>query len=428
MNVTIKYLKYRFLPIEILIFISFFSIIASADPSAEQSMIPDVDEISTQLQDTEQTTTENFLESESLTEAQAGCVTSECLSVTSDQTIDEVRQLCLDSLPEYCKEVKEEFTSCYKEDKSFSVASVKSAGACIVGGISGVVDFFVTAWELGGVLSDLLKDSYYRDEALDVMSYIMEQIMDSEDGVEEVLKEFLLSPALEEIDEFISCLNYKGRWEYVCEGGVQTYLGVKTVKVGRKLWKPIKNRRKFKLSFLDQLAGRRKLKRKLKAARKGNKLLDVRELGPYEMSILSPKDMKLINVRFLTDTMASRMSKRQLQAIPLGQIKDLSARRASRVFSRLSNKQFKAVINNDPSKIRDMAMYVVEKNLKRIDPSYIPNVSNINQMVPSAFSRMSVEQIRALSTRQLREVVPAQRAALKGARKQAFDEIYKSLH
>ncbi len=424
----IKPLECAFLIIKILIYIGFFSIVASADPSVEQSVVSNVDEISTQLQGIEQPTEENLSELESLTEAGAGCTTPECMEITTDQTIDEIRQLCLKSLPEYCEGIKEEFTSCYEDDESFVVASIKSAGACIVGGIGGVVDFFVVTWELGGVLSDLLKDSYYRDEALDVMSYIMEQIMDSEDGVEEVLKEFLLSPVLEEIDEFISCLNYKGRWEYVCEGGVQIFIGVKAVKVGKAVWKPIKNRRKFKLSFLDQLAGKRKIKKKLKAAKLGNKLLDIRELGPYEMTLLSKKDMRLIDVRFMTDKMGERMSKRQLHAISLGQIKDLSVRRAGRVFSRLSNKQFKAVIDSDPSKIRDMSMYVVERNLRRIDPSHIPSLSDIRQISPSGFGQMSVEQIRSLSARQLREVAPAQQAALRGARKQAFDEMYNNLH
>ena len=228
----IRYMKFSFLSIKILVFIGVywcFSIVASANPSEEQSAVSDTDEISAQLQDTEQSTEGNFLESEAQTEAGADCTTPECMGLTGDQTINEVHQLCLDSLPEYCKDVKPEFTSCYQdEEKTFSEASVKSAGACIVGGIGGVVDFFVTAWELGGVFRKLLKDSYYRDEALDIMSYIMEQIMASENGMDEVLKEFLLSPVLEEIDEFISCLNYRGRWEYVCEGGIQTYFRCKS--------------------------------------------------------------------------------------------------------------------------------------------------------------------------------------------------------
>lgn len=428
---TIRLLKCTFFSVKILVCTIFFISVAFADLSVEESALSNLDKINAQLQDTEPLTDEDLLESESQTEAGAGCITPECMGLAGDQTIDEALQLCLESLPEYCKDVKKEFTSCYQdEEQTFSEASAKSAGACITGGISGVVDFvnfFVTVYELGGVFGDLFRDSYYRDEALDIMSYIMEQIMDSEDGIDEVLKEFLLSPVLEEIDELISCLNYRGRWEYVCEAGVQTYLGVKAFKVGRAIWRPIKNRRKFRMGFLDQLATRRKLKKQLKAVRKGKRLLDIRDIGPYGTTILSPKDMKLIDVRFMTDKMAERMSKRQLQAIPLNQVKDLSARRAGRTFSRLSNKQFKAVIDHDPSKIRDMSMYVVERNLKRIDPVHIPNVNNFNQMVPSAFGRMSVEQIRALSRRQLREITPEQIAALRGVRRQAFNEIYESL-
>ena len=155
--------------------------------------------------------------------------------------------------------------------------------------------------------------------------------------------------------------------------------------------------------------------------------MDIRDVGLYGRTTLSKADMKLIDVRFMTDKMAEKMSKRQLHAIPLGQIKDLSARRAGRVFSRLSNKQFKAIIDHDPSKIRNMSMYVVERNLKRIDPVHMPNVNNINQMVPSAFGQMSVAQIRALSVRQLRATTPKQKAVLREAKKQVFDEMYNNL-
>ena len=399
MKVVIKYLKHGFLSVKILVFILFFSLNAPADSS-----------------------------SESLTEAGVGCTTPECLGLPANQSLDEIRKLCVDSLPEYCSEIKKEFTSCYEDDKSFSEGSVASVGACIVGGISGAVDFFVMSWELGGAFGGLLKYEDYREEALDVVSYMMEQIMDSEDNGAKFIQEFLLSPVLEEMDEIISCLNYKGRWEYVCESGVQTYLGVKVFKVGKAIWKPIKNRRKFKLGFLDQLAAKRKLKKRLKAAKKENKLLDIRELDPYEVTILHKKDMHLINVRFMTDEIGEQMSKRQLHAIPVEQIKDLSTRRASRVLNRISNKQFKAVIESDPSKIRDMSMYVVGRNLFRIDPSHIPNLSNIRQMSPSGFRGMSVEQIRSLSPRQLREIIPEQRAALRGAKKRAFDEMYEQLY
>ena len=424
-----RLLKRALLFIGVLVLCGLFSIAVAEPTPSPQPVISNAEEISIQLQGMNQAGEENLIEAESLTEAGASCTTPECLNLPTSQSVEEILDLCLKSLPQYCKEVKPEFTKCYKnEDESFAFASVKSVGACLAGGIGGVVDFFVTAYELGGAFGDLFEDSYYRDEALDIMSYIMEQIMDSEEGIEEVLKEFLLSPALEEIDEFISCLNYKGRWEYVCESGVQIYLGVKAVKVGRAIWRPIKNRRKFRLSFLDQLKARRKLKKQLKTARKGDRLLDIRDVGPYGMTILSKKDMKFINVRFMTDKMAERMSRRQLQAIPLNRITDLSARRAGRVFSRLSNRQFKAIIDSDPSKIKDMSMYVVERNLRRIDPRYIANVNNINQMAPSAFGRMSAEQIRALSAKQLREITSAQRKALKGVQKQTFDEMYNSIH
>ena len=411
----------------ILVLCSFFSI-AAADPSpSKQPVVSNAEEVSTQLQGVSSTDEENFTESESLTEARAGCTTPECLNLAVSPSVEEIRLLCLEALPQYCKEAKPKFTKCYKdEEETFSFASVKSIGACIAGGIGGVVDFFVTVYELGSAFGDLFEDSYYRDEALDIMSYIMEQVMDSGEGIEKVLKEFLFSPALEEIDEFITCLNYQGRWEYVCEAGVQTYLGVKAVKVGRAIWRPIKNRRKFRLSFLDQLSARRKLKKQLKAARKGNRLLDIRDVGPYGMTTLSKSDMKFINVRFMTNKMAERMSRRQLQAIPLSRITDLSARRAGGVFSRLSNKQFRAIIDSDPSKIKDMSMHIVERNLRRIDSVHIPNVNNINQMAPSVFGQMSVTQIRALSGRQLREITSAQREALKGVQKQAFDEMYNS--
>ena len=428
MKVVIKYLKHWFLSIKILVFIVFFSILATADSSIEQ--VPtalELNKANTELQMADTIEKDSLLGSESLTEAGAGCTTPECLGLPTDQSLDEIRKLCLKSLPKYCEGIKEEFTSCYKDDELFSEVNVGSVGACIVGGISGIVDFFVMSWELGGAFGGLLKYEDHREEALDVISYMMEQIMDSEDNGAKFIQEFLLSPALEEVDEIVSCLNYRGRWEYVCEFGVQTYMGVKAFKIGRAVWRPIRNKRKFKLGFLDQLAAKRKLKKKLKAAKTENKLLDIRELGPYEMATLHKKNMHLINVRFMTDKMGEQMSKRQLHAIPLKQIKDLSARRAGRVLSRLSNKQFKAVIESDPSKIRDMSMYVVERNLFRIDPSHIPNF-NIRQMSPSGFGGMSVEQIRSLSSRQLREIAPKQRAALRGAKKRAFDEMYEELH
>ena len=167
--------------------------------------------------------------------------------VSSFDEFKKVTQTCMNSLPEYCRGISVNLTKCsptsledlpaqYRYESGYS----DKAFACFSGVVVGLWD---SASFIGNALYSpygFIMDKQYRDEALNSLSFYAEQMMT--DPVE-ALNGFFVSPILEEIDEFASCLNWSGRWEYFCEAGVQTLTGLK---VFQKAAKVAKKPRSFK--------------------------------------------------------------------------------------------------------------------------------------------------------------------------------------
>ena len=137
------------------------------------------------------------------TEAQAGCLTPECLG-TGDNLGSpdlEVAELCRYTLPEHCQKIKDiKFTTCYDDQAEWGGATGASALACVFGLAQGAVDIGSGIWNAIKGTYKFAVDSEYRDEAFTTMSYLSEQFSDSEKA-----KAFLTDPLLEDVDEWVQC-------------------------------------------------------------------------------------------------------------------------------------------------------------------------------------------------------------------------------
>ena len=190
---------------------------------------------------------------ESLSQTESGsCIGSGCaksLPSFNRADFERVTQACLSSLPKYCEGISTNLTKCAPDSLAILPDKYKhghgdtyvdEAAACFSGLLVGLWD---SVSFIGNALYSpygFIMDKQYRDEALNSLSFYAEQMMT--DPVE-TLNGLLVSPILEEIDEFASCLNWSGRWEYFCEAGVQTLTGFKVfqkaAKVAKKSKKPI---------------------------------------------------------------------------------------------------------------------------------------------------------------------------------------------
>ena len=233
---------------------------------------------------------------------------------------------------------------------------------------------------------------------------------------------------MEDIDEWVECLNYKGRWKYVCEGGIQLIGSIFA-------WDTFVLLPKWKLQALigkrgnkERLSVRQKFKarRDLQTQLNTSGSVDISKLSPYQLGRLKSKDMTKMNVSRLTDDIASLLSKRQLAAIPLSKIRQMPIANNGRTLSRLSDDQFRAVAaTQDMSK---MSFDMIEANIKRIRSADIPKLENLDQVSPTVFGQMSAAQIRGMSHRQVNNVTPEQKDALKDndRLKEALEETRKT--
>lgn len=173
----------------------------------------------------------------------AFCATSECgegqgTGVSdSHSTYSDILKICLLSLPEHCQHIKPELTACSpeEEDQSWIQKTGLSAGSCLVGVVNGVVD---TLWFAGQITYKLshgvyqtLSSEEYREEVFDMASFLMDDLQEA--GFQGTIQG-LSEAVLNEKDKFISCLNYRGKFEYLCEAGSQIFTPFAVLSVAKK--------------------------------------------------------------------------------------------------------------------------------------------------------------------------------------------------
>ncbi len=192
---------------------------------------------------------QSLLEQEAKT-LNAFCASSECeggkVSALSDSqnTYSDILKICLLSLPEHCQNIKPELTACSpeEEDKSWIKKTGLSAGSCLVGVVNGVVD---TLWFAGratyqlsrGVYHTLTNNEEYLRETLDMASFLMEDLQEA--GFKGTIQG-LSEAALNEKDKFLKCLNYRGKFEYLCETGSQIFTPFAVLSVAKKTTRMVK--------------------------------------------------------------------------------------------------------------------------------------------------------------------------------------------
>ena len=357
------------------------------------------------------------------TEAASGCLTPECLG-TGDNLGSpnvEMAELCRSTLPAHCQKIQDiKLTTCYDDQTNWAGVTGSGGIACALGLWQGAVDVGVGTWNIFKGIFNFAVDSEYREEALNTMSHLSEQFSDSEK-----VKAFLTDPLLENMDEWVQCLNYKGRWEYVCESGIQligsVWVGFHVLDKGialpvQKLRHLIGGRSAPKLTMAQKYDQRKSLQEKLASGE-----VDISTLSPYQLSRLKPKDMSKMNVSGLTDDMADHLSKRQLGAVPLSNIKQMSIDKNSRTLSRLSDDQFQAVMGSGQD-ISQIPFEIIEGNIKRIRAEDIGKLDQLDQISPKAFAQLSADQIRGMSHRQVSHITPDHEVQLSERLKGALAE------
>ena len=391
------------------------------------------------------------------TEAGAFCTGAECLKLSGVQA-GEMQDLCQHSLPQHCQEIPKKFTICQPDDTGFIGTSGYSLFSCLEGAFTGLADAIHTGIQVIGGAWSFLTSSETRAEAWSVTSFMAEELAGPYGA--EILEELFVTPVLEEVDEITQCLNYRGRWEYVCESGVQIFAAVKAVKWGKKLADPKKMnlvqkialiiRRRAnrpKISVQEKIQQRKQLKQLFKSGKKpAKKKLSIAELTPYQISLLSKRQIqKHINLSKLTDAQVLHLSTRQLQAVPVQEIAKVNPLALEGSFSqmnrvglgknlkpagsynglrRLSDKQFQAVMEHPSASAISAESLKVKEVISRISPKQIPRLRHLSG-VP--LGSLSLAQIRTLSRRQIAEFEQKDLKFISPLKKRAFKRRKQSL-
>ena len=344
------------------------------------------------------------------TEATAPCSTPECSTADGqpkDGTAGEVQALsqlsCMKSLPEHCHDIKPKFTICDRTAESWWSPATNTLLACGEGLLLGLVDSIHVVFQVIGGLLDFIFDKDARSEAMDVMSFLVEEMRGPYAG--ELAKDLLLSPILEEVDELVKCLNYRGRFEYFCEAGIQTYAGIKAVKIGGRLKNSIVDaidRRKLgakpKLSVQQKWSERRELMSNF------GKKVEAENLSPYQSARLTKRKVRnRLGVSGLTDDQAVLWGRKKLHNIPVNEIVKADIGKIAKTLARLSPKQFKAVIDSPSASL--MPAHAIEANIARIPARRIAVLTNIGK-VPAG--KLKIAQIRQLNDRQIKSIMSQQ--------------------
>ena len=260
--------------ISLLVFLSFFAFVSGADKPAD---------LKETLRGAERRLTGEEVEvsiKETETEAGAGCMTPECLGekgALGSRNI-KIAEMCRLTLPAHCQQIKDtRLTTCYNDlyyDKNKEFMGLVGNGGynCAIGFGEGVKEVGSGLLGFAAAAGKFTVDSKYRDEVLDTMSFFFEQFSDPED-----IKSLLSDPILESTDRFFQCLNFSGRWQYVCGRGIQLVgAGLGAWYGGKKfIYEPIKQYRRNKRITPEDLKAdiarlRKRLDAEIEAQRKFN--------------------------------------------------------------------------------------------------------------------------------------------------------------
>ena len=168
------------------------------------------------------------------------CMEIECLIKRHpNSSLGKIENMCKEALPDYCDDIKKEYTRCYVQGGALDITgdSVASCGMGVADVVKGVLEGFIF---LGKGAVKLTLDSEYRSEAVNTASVFLNDVVQG-DGLQE-LKEMISSAVVEYFDEIAHCLNATGRVHYFCEvatevgglflGGVGFAKGGKAIKEG----------------------------------------------------------------------------------------------------------------------------------------------------------------------------------------------------
>ena len=350
-------------------------------------------------------------------EASVPCTKIECLiNQYPSHSLDQVQNICNQLLPDHCTDIRTEYTRCNTNNVAggslaqFGKASFQSIGTCIVGLADGLIDVLKTIISLGVGSYKFTVDEQYRNEALNSLSILLNDIQGG-DALEE-FKEILSSSLFEYFDEIASCLNGPGRVHYLCEflTEVITVLNVvdKAVypaKVLSNRVKLLKSGNRIRLSPREKLNLRADLKQMLRASN----VLPISSVHPYQLRLLSRRQIRQkLKIDVTSRYNLDHLSTRQLRSINLTEVAKINPEIVTpEVISRLSRRQFRAWAT--PENIGKSPINILESNVSRIDSSLIKNITQIE--------RLDGRFLNSLSSRQLSSMSPAQAYAIREAGK-----------
>ncbi|MCY4321642.1 MAG: hypothetical protein OXC37_04495, partial [Bdellovibrionaceae bacterium] len=348
------------------------------------------------------------------TEAEALCLDFACIQKRNPTfSLQEVSDLCYEMLPDYClenKDIKPEHLICSSNPKTKVRTSARSVEYCVIGIIDGVIDIFgLLIKGVKGIYS-LYVDEEYRQESLKVASFVMDYVLDAiiEDEAEaeikrDEIKDIITSPIVGLADEITNCLNIEGTVNYFCEALAQYKTAMAIVRIPRRIYRrgqTIGRGLPKKLRTSEKLAERSKLNILLKKGTIiGNKIT------PYQAVLLTKSQIKQkFKVSPDGNNNLAYMRKRQIQAIPLEEIKKVPTSNNSAVISKFSDKQFRAWATN--KNIGQIPRDILETNIKRIDSSSIASIpaKKLVEMQKKSLEAMSTPQISALTPKQAYEL------------------------
>ena len=150
----------------------------------------------------------------SKTEATSVCTKPECYGLPTSSTADQITDICYASLPDHCRAVDKEYTQCYPTNKSVTTIGVESTKSCGTGFWESIKSTADGLWGLVTYPYNFIVDEKVRQEAKNVTSHVMHFVSNTS------LKEMsglVGGAAKKELDEFVNCLNHKGKSKYTCK-------------------------------------------------------------------------------------------------------------------------------------------------------------------------------------------------------------------
>ena len=392
-----------------------------------------------------------FEKDQTTTEAQTPCHTPECVAARQKENDakKQMTQICLQALPQHCQGIPEEYTVCHPSQSTWDTNTI----GCAMGLVEGLGDVGAFVTSIGKGLYGWFTSSQYREEATNTISFLYEDLEEAGwDGITEIFKSALVTG----YDKFTQCLNVEGRYEYFCEAGIEIYAGYKIARIiggPRKNWRRLKaagrgvrrgagvvgrgagaigrgagavgrgvgSRMRVmgdRISIVASMGrgvGAAALTATQKVAQKkalremlGKKgFIDSKDLSGYQLGLLKNSQIRnRVIFSNLADDQAMHLSRNQLQRIPLLEVEKMSSANLGRTLSRMSDKQFQALMNK-PDNVKNIPLQALQANLHRVTPVHIPNIpaESFTKVLPATFGRrMTAAKLKALTADQAKAV------------------------